>query len=1127
MFQDYNNRRKLGSMRFDVSPSSREEIYNTYLQEIGGIRFTLREMDVIACVLHNRGEKKIASVLRISYRTVSSHVHNIKNKLGHSSRDGIIDLVERSGKLQYIRKYYLYLLMQAAFEKQLKKIGLASNRSGLDCFVSLAESSETNAQLLRYIEQDLKFANVTLVKDKKIQHKYSLHLIEDVESFIKTQRNTGWDIGILVGKNIDLSQIQNLKYINFAPEENYYYAILELLSKILDIPSSSQLIEEFKLEYETIKSAWESERITNEDPTVSAPNIVRASKLWKVTIVLFAVFSFGLLVSSIAGTSFITSSKILGSRNLNSDLPLPNQNILLDRESTLEEIDRKLSGKNDIETVVLVGVGGSGKTTTAYQYARNYGKKYSLIWEFNAETRSSFITSMKLVAYSISDTEEEKQELNSIIKIKDEEEKGRKLFELLKVKVKNYPNWLFIYNNLGSFKDIKDYYPYDEKIWGNGKVIITTRDSNIAYNNNISPENVIHIDALTPEDKLELFLKVANGCEECPKNDMIKINEFLDKIPPFPLDISLAANYIKEAKISYSEYLKELSEQKEDFLAIQEDLLSDMGEYNETRYDVVTLSIKQIVGADPEFRDLLLFISLIGSDNIPQYLLASYKEETMVSKFMHELKKFSLINEKSLATSTSSATFSIHRATQEIIKTYLLGLGTPAVNDIKLKDMSTVLADSMFNELKIPNSLRLRTIAYHAEMFFNHTHLINKNIFSKLDLQLGIFYFRIANYDKAKECLERALKSYERQYGRKDVETAVVLVRLGNLHRNIGDYWKSKKFLEEALEIYENKYGKGHIKTAGVYTYLASVYRNLGEYEKAKEILEEALLVYDKNYGWDNRETSRVLAYLGSTYQNMGNYIKAKELLEQALKVYKEYYGKDNAETAWISGRLGNLYHGLGYSNKAKELWEESFEIYTKHYGENCIGTAWAMSHLGSVYADLWDYKKAKELTQRSLDIYQNHFKPDHITFSWALFNLANVNQSQGNYEIAKDQLEQVLKVYEENYGKDHIQTAVVLNALGKNYLERNELDQGEVKFNEALKILQKDRHTDSYIILENLAELYAKKSAQFTKDGDSEKAQYFKNQSAKSLKEAFSIIENNFPEDSPHLKRLKLKAEQ
>ena len=74
--------------------NNKRSLYEKYMQEVRGIYLTYREVDVISCVINNRGEKKIAYLLDISPRTVSTHVHNIMLKLKKNSRDGITDFIE-------------------------------------------------------------------------------------------------------------------------------------------------------------------------------------------------------------------------------------------------------------------------------------------------------------------------------------------------------------------------------------------------------------------------------------------------------------------------------------------------------------------------------------------------------------------------------------------------------------------------------------------------------------------------------------------------------------------------------------------------------------------------------------------------------------------------------------------------------------------------------------------------------------------------------------------------------------------------------------------------------------------------------------------------------------------------
>ena len=710
-----------------------------------------------------------------------------------------------------------------------------------------------------------------------------------------------------------------------------------------------------------------------------------------------------------------------------------------------------------------------------------------------------------------------------IPQIKDQYEKERKLFLFLAKRVKSYPDWLIIYNNVETFQDIKKYFPYDTKVWGNGKVIITTRDSNIAYNSYILPENVIQVGELSKEEKLELFSKITNLGNNDFENNQLKVADFLEKIPSFPLDVSTTAYYLKEEKIPYSEYLKYISEQQKNFIDMQEIILNDIGEYTNTRYDIITLSIKRIIEDDPNFIDLLLFISMVNPQDIPKELLVRYKDGITVSKFIHALKTFSLITEKSQSKNLQSSAFSIHRSTQAIALAYLTESLKLELNSEQLSNIASVLENAMDHELK-KHTTKTSILVAHTEAFLNHKKLIDRISESNLKVKLGTYYFDIADYIKAKKLLAEALAVFKDYYGVDHSKTALVSVHLGSVYRNMGDYNNAKPLLENALVVYKQNYGKDHIDTAWASTYLGSIYRNIGNYSKAKELLEGALIIYEQNYGKNHIKTARVYAYLASSYKNIGSFKKAKELLEQALSIYKEYYGVDHAQTAWVSTRLGNVYRSLGEYDKAKELLEQALVVYKKHYGKSCIETAWTLSHLGSVHINLGDGLKANDVLKDSLNIYNGHFDPNHVTIGWVLFHSGNAYQQLNDYDKSLKIHKQALAIYEQVYGNHHIQTAGVLNSLGEVSTLKGDIETAENLLNRALDILQKNKHPESYISLENLADLYLKKFEHAVTIGNIQKATDFRTQSINYLKQAQEIVTNSFPENSVHARRIKFK---
>lgn len=130
-----------------------QEIYEKYLMTIDGIRFTPREIDIIACIMHGKNAKGIANFLStkdksLETKTIESHILNIKRKIAANSREGIISFLEKSDKYKLIHSYYLSLLLQQEFNKILQEILILTKSDKLSFLVVLARLGKDNLNLL-------------------------------------------------------------------------------------------------------------------------------------------------------------------------------------------------------------------------------------------------------------------------------------------------------------------------------------------------------------------------------------------------------------------------------------------------------------------------------------------------------------------------------------------------------------------------------------------------------------------------------------------------------------------------------------------------------------------------------------------------------------------------------------------------------------------------------------------------------------------------------------------------------------------------------------------------------------------------------------------------------------------
>lgn len=94
--------------------------------------------------------------------------------------------------------------------------------------------------------------------------------------------------------------------------------------------------------------------------------------------------------------------------------------------------------------------------------------------------------------------------------------------------------------------------------------------------------------------------------------------------------------------------------------------------------------------AHKDFGDLLLFICLLDSQDIPRDLLEFYKNEVTASNFFITSKKYSLITDKHQSL-LAGKTISLHESTQKIGLTYLTKLLDLEKNPHWQQEISTVL----------------------------------------------------------------------------------------------------------------------------------------------------------------------------------------------------------------------------------------------------------------------------------------------------------------------------------------------------------------------------------------------------------------------------------------------------
>lgn len=1050
----------------------------------------------------------------ISPKTVETHIRSIMLKLECNSRDGIISFVERSGKFSLIRKHYLDLLIRIDFKRKLSEIRL---RKPLTCILCVngQDDWEGDASLISEIEAFLKTVGFDVllngkqegnpVRDLNGDESYRIIYVvsqdllkkfqlgdEDVSKLLEGARqNPGFLTLLSLDEGIvDVPQeFRDVSYVDSKEYENQYLLFLKLLSTLLPDLDLEKVISEFKKHYELIHrdAERESSFVAGDIAENETPHFLRKSfKLDRRGLIGGTVGMFCLVALAFSANKMHWMRSTYETQNtIRSNLIVPTENILLKRAKLMAQIDEKLNAQKGIQTVVLIGMGGAGKTTLARRYLRS--QKAPVVWEINAETRESLVSSFEHLAYAVSKTPEEKGEVDSLQKIGDSQERARRVLLVVKKKLKEQQSWCLLFDNVEYFSDVKDFYPLDAEVWGDGKVIITTRDVNVKNNNYIKPNSAINIDELDEEDVFTLFMGILSedGQQEWDPSQKEQTKAFLQKIPPFPLDVSTAAYYIKETKIPYDDYIERLKISNEDFEKAQESLLKEMGDYTKTRYGIITLTLKKLIEKNPNFLELLLFITMLDSQDIPKNLLESYKNTAIVERLAHSLGKHSLIALDVSGGNDSLPMFSIHRSVQEVGLNYIKNNMPPADCARALQEITGTLVSYMGSVIDNYDSSQLLLLARHGEAFLAHKKSLNNTTQENSD------------------------------------QTIEFLRKLGVIHRQLGDSERSRELLEEGYQICKSLYGENNMMAGNTIVHLGSVYRNLGRYEEAEALLEKGFVILKRHYGENHAKIGWASVHLGSVYRNLGHYEKARSLLEHGLAIMKSHYGENHLMSGWALVQLGKTYRSLGYYEKAKDLLEKAVAIYKGILNEHHVEVGWSLLHLGDVYRDMGYHEKAKALLEQGLNIYRNNFGSSHVFTGCALIKMGKVYVALGLHKNALEFFDQARDIYKTHYGEDDIKFADLLLGIGQAYFLIKDMGQAEDTLDKALKIYRGKNHPESYLVLESLAQIYFKKSTIIFQEGDEERSQEFKKKAVSYVEQALEIAKRILPEDSAHIKRM------
>ncbi|KAI9889405.1 MAG: hypothetical protein M1814_005341 [Vezdaea aestivalis] len=720
-------------------------------------------------------------------------------------------------------------------------------------------------------------------------------------------------------------------------------------------------------------------------------------------------------------------------------LDAPEIDYFAGRESLLLSMGQNLFSHSKLQrkVVVLHGLGGMGKTQSAFRYAIQHQQDYTAILWFNAKTEDTLKQSFqknaeRLPKGAISQTLRDKLQDTSSL-----QELIRTVKHWLAAPQNN--NWLIIFDNHDNPKipqnkdqsayDIRPYFPEAY----HGFIILTTRWANLKIGKSIQVNKLDD-----PEHALSILIGTSGRSDI--RNEP-GISDLIDTLDGLPLALATAGSYLSLESISVIKYLQHY---QKSWLNLQQTSPELLSYEDRTLYSTWNISYNHIRHQDEAAANLLnlwsyfdnqdLWFELlsIGKDFAPTWLHCLVESEITFNAAMRKLRDHGLIH-----TLKDSGGYGMHYC----VHAWTGNVLNDRISESKLSFVLECIGIMVPQTPRSGDSMLQRRLLPHANRCLQ---LLSQNdttdILSIIDNvsnmdafhSLGKLYRNQGKLAEAEAMYQRALKGKEKALGPDHTSTLDTVNNLGALYSDQGKLAEAEAMYQRALKGKEKAVGPDHTSTLDTVNNLGALYSDQGKLAEAEAMYQRALKGKEKALGPDHTSTLNTVNNLGNLYSDQGKLAEAEAMYQRALKGYEKALGPDHTSTLSIVNNLGLLYSNQGKLAEAEAMYQRALKGKEKALGPDHTSTLDIVNNLGLLYSNQDKLAEAEAMYQRALKGYEKALGPKHKSTSDTAYNLAGLYQQQENYEESIALFQQAEYGYRMTFGSQHPETVDALTRVEK-----------------------------------------------------------------------------------------------
>lgn len=255
---------------------------------------------------------------------------------------------------------------------------------------------------------------------------------------------------------------------------------------------------------------------------------------------------------------------------------------------------------------------------------------------------------------------------------------------------------------------------------------------------------------------------------------------------------------------------------------------------------------------------------------------------------------------------------------------------------------------------------------------------LEKEDYSKLLYEYGMFLYDYSMYDQALKIWKRECQMNEDLFGLMNMETAKSYNAIGYVYYRLEKYSLALEYHEKSLTIRQKLLGADHINTATSYSNIGLVLYDQRNYNEALDFLEKALNIRKNVLGITHPNTATSYYNIGKVYFSQGEYTLALESFKKALDVRIKTFGLMHTDVAKAYNKIGKVLYLQGNYDQALEYYMKAFAIFENRVGIEHAYTAKTYENIGEAYCGQRKFDLAMDNYQKALIIFENVLPKEH-----------------------------------------------------------------------------------------------------------------------------------------------------